>query len=332
MSSDLLGSTDLAEVAGRFAALLHEAGLPVTPQRAGRLTEVLRITVPAHLDELYWAVRVVLVTDVTQLPVFDRVFAQVFRGHADPADGRGDPNAPPVAAMQAGERRPPADRAAGGHGTSSGAARSGGARSEEQPEDERAVATAPASADELLRHKDFGRCTPEELALLHQLLADLEVAVPLRPSRRTGSHPHGRDVDLRATLRAAHRTGGDPVRLARRRRRDRPRRVVLVADVSGSMEPYARAYLTLLHGAARVLGAETFVFATRLTRLTRRLGVSDPQLALAQAMADAPDWAGGTRIGVALGAFNDGWGRRGLARRAVVVIVSDGWEGGDAAL
>jgi uncharacterized protein with von Willebrand factor type A (vWA) domain len=107
---------------------------------------------------------------------------------------------------------------------------------------------------------------------------------------------------------------------------------VLIADVSGSMEPYARAYLTLLHGAARVLGAETFVFSTRLTRLTRRLAVNDPDVALTMAMADAPDWAGGTRIGAALATFNDGWGRRGLARRAVVGVVSDGWEGGDSEL
>jgi uncharacterized protein with von Willebrand factor type A (vWA) domain len=98
------------------------------------------------------------------------------------------------------------------------------------------------------------------------------------------------------------------------------------------MEPYARAYLQLLHCAAGATRAETFVFATRLTRLTRHLRVRNPNIALQRAAASAPDWAGGTRLGDALKAFNDGWGRRGLARGAVVVIVSDGWDSGDPAL
>jgi uncharacterized protein with von Willebrand factor type A (vWA) domain len=108
--------------------------------------------------------------------------------------------------------------------------------------------------------------------------------------------------------------------------------VVLIADVSGSMESYSRAYLYLLHGAVRALRAETFVFATRLTRLTPALRARDPELALRTALGDVRDWSGGTRIGEALREFNDGWGRRGLARGAVVVIVSDGWESGDAEL
>jgi hypothetical protein len=107
---------------------------------------------------------------------------------------------------------------------------------------------------------------------------------------------------------------------------------VLLADISGSMEPYARAYLHLLHGAVRAARAEAFVFATRLTRLTRALATNDPDAALARAAAAAPDWSGGTRIGEALAAFNDRYGRRGVARGAVVVIVSDGWETGDAAV
>ena len=112
----------------------------------------------------------------------------------------------------------------------------------------------------------------------------------------------------------------------------RPRRVVLLADVSGSMEPYGRAYLYLLHGAVRALRAEAFVFATSLHRLTRPLATAQPAVALRAAMAAAPDWSGGTRLGAAVKPFNDGWARRGLGRGAVVVIVSDGWESGDPAL
>ena len=107
---------------------------------------------------------------------------------------------------------------------------------------------------------------------------------------------------------------------------------MLLADVSGSMEAYSRAYLHLLHGAVRGARAEAFVFATRLTRLTRPLRLADPEEALARAAALAPDWSGGTRIGEAIRRFNDEHGRRGLARGAIVVIVSDGWERADPAL
>jgi uncharacterized protein with von Willebrand factor type A (vWA) domain len=129
------------------------------------------------------------------------------------------------------------------------------------------------------------------------------------------------------------RTGGDPIRLARRRRRVVPRRIVMLCDISGSMEPYARAYLQFLTSAAGSgPNAEAFVFATRLTRLTRSLRSRSPERAIQRAAAAAPDWSSGTRIGDALKAFNDRHGRRGMARGALVVILSDGWERGDPAL
>ena len=138
---------------------------------------------------------------------------------------------------------------------------------------------------------------------------------------------------MRRTLRGSLRTGGDPIRLARRRRRIVPRRLVMLCDISGSMEPYARAYLQFLTCAAGSgPNAEAFVFATRLTRLTRALASRNPERAIQRAAAAAPDWSSGTRIGDALKAFNDRHGRRGMARGAVVVILSDGWERGDPAL
>jgi len=121
------------------------------------------------------------------------------------------------------------------------------------------------------------------------------------------------------------------VRRIKRRNTQRPRRVVLIADVSGSMEPYARVYLHLMRGAVRALGAESFVFATRLTRLTRQLAHGGPDYAYAKVSETTPDWSGGTRIGAALTRFLNDHGRRGIARGAVVVIVSDGWEIGDPA-
>ena len=138
---------------------------------------------------------------------------------------------------------------------------------------------------------------------------------------------------MRRTLRASLRTGGDPIRLARRRRRVVRRRLVMLCDISGSMEPYARAYLQFLTCAAGSgPNAEAFVFATRLTRLTRALASRNPERAIQRAAAAAPDWSSGTRIGDALKTFNDRHGRRGMARGAVIVIISDGWERGDPML
>jgi uncharacterized protein with von Willebrand factor type A (vWA) domain len=160
-------------------------------------------------------------------------------------------------------------------------------------------------------------------------MSQMEVAAPLRRARRAERHRRGERIDLRHTLRGALRTGGDPARLRRRQRRIVPRRIVLLCDISGSMEPYARTYLQFLTCARR---AEAFVFATRLTRVTRALASRNPERAMQNAAAAAPDWSSGTRIGEALKAFNDRHGRRGLARGAVIVIMSDGWERGDPAL
>jgi uncharacterized protein with von Willebrand factor type A (vWA) domain len=164
-------------------------------------------------------------------------------------------------------------------------------------------------------------------------MSQMRLSAPVRRTRRAERHRHGERIDLRRTLRGSTRSGGDPIRLRRRRRRVVRRRLVLLLDISGSMEPYARAYAQFLTCAA-VSGrrVETFVFATRLTRVTRLLGSRNPDRALQAAAAAAADWSSGTRIGQALKAFNDQHGRRGLARGAVVVILSDGWERGDPAL
>jgi uncharacterized protein with von Willebrand factor type A (vWA) domain len=189
-----------------------------------------------------------------------------------------------------------------------------------------------ASVDERLRHRDFADYTDDELVLLRRLIEELRVVAPRQRSRRTTWAATGARLDVRRTLRRSHRTGGDPVRRQYRRRQHRPRKVVLIADVSGSMEAYSRVYLHLLQGAVRGAGAEAFVMATRLTRLSGALASGHPDVALARAAAAAPDWSGGTRIGESLKQFLDGYGRRGMARGAVVVIVSDGWERADPAL
>ncbi|MGI8723025.1 MAG: vWA domain-containing protein [Geodermatophilaceae bacterium] len=324
---------DLAEVVGRFGYLLHAAGVPVTPGRSGRFAAALHLDPPRTVEEIYWRARITLVGEHAELPVFDRVFAEVFRGYADSSDANRNPDAPPIDVQSATPARPDPGKPPQQDGGTDPEARPSSPgqlpdKGSDDSEQQQKAVVAAISAEERLRDKPFAACTPDELEQLRSLMARLILAPARRRGRRTRVAQHGSLLDLRATLRAAQRTGGDPVRQIRRARRIRPRRVVLLADVSGSMEAYGRAYLYLLHGAVRATGAEAFVFATRLHRLTRALAATQPELALRRAEAAAPDWSGGTRIGEALKRFNDGWARRGLARGAVVVIVSDGWESG----
>ncbi|MHB1067939.1 MAG: vWA domain-containing protein [Candidatus Nanopelagicales bacterium] len=329
------GSARLPDIVAAFGHVLHSAGVPVTPERSARFGTVVTLARPATADELYWLGRVTLVTDHAQVETYDAVFRQVFQGIIDMADFRGDsPAPPPPAAAPSGERTPgdpqrQGEAPSGPHGTS---ATPGERSPDDSDEDDEPSALAAVSQEERLASKDFAACTEEELALIRRLVDRLPLVPPLRRGRRSRRHPAGARLDVRQTLRRAHRTAGDPVDLVRRRRTRRPRRVVLIADVSGSMEPYARVYLHLMRGAVHALHAEAFVFATRLTRLTRPLSMTHPDIAYRTAIGAAPDWAGGTRIGRALLEFVESYGRRGVARGAVVVIVSDGWEIEDPAM
>ena len=324
---------DLATVAAGFGSLLRAGGVPVTPERSARFAAAVLVAEPRDTAALYWLARVTLLDGPEQIDLFDRAFAQVFGGLSDVADHRGDPaDQQPrrtTDVRPSGEREPPeGDQPPGEAPAPARDGVAGGGEGDEQADS----VLATASTDERLRGTDFAMCTPEELAQVRRLVEQLRWTAPRRRARRTRSSSRGRRLDVRRMLRTAHRTGGDPARRRYRRRTNRPRRLVLIADVSGSMESYARVYLHLLHGAVRGARAEAFVFATRLTRLTRPLAGHHPDVALAQAAAAAPDWSGGTRIGGALATFLDDHGRRGLARGAVVVIVSDGWERDDPAV
>lgn len=320
----------MAQVAAAFGGLLRAAGAPMSTGQLQRFAAAVDRCAPATVDELYWVGRVTLVVDRPGIDVYDRVFEQVFKGLYDWADSRGDPSAP----APANERsRPPTPRQGDERGPApsglSGASDGGG---EEQPEEERQVDVAVASREERLARTDFAELTDEELLELRRVMQQIRVALPLRRARRRRRHRLGDRLDLRATLRASRRSGGDPVRRVARRPCTRPRRLVVLCDISGSMAPYSRACIHLLHAAAGARGAEVYTFATRLTRLTRALAVSEPGAAIARASAAAPDWHGGTRIGANLKEFVDRHGRRGVARGAVVVILSDGWERDDPAL
>ena len=328
---------DLPGLAGALCRRLHDAGLPMTPARAADLARALAIVRPVGRRRLYWTARAVLVGDPLQVPAFDAVFASVFGDPRRAPDGVVTPD--DVATEPAlADERPVADHrsaprdptAAPGGGVSW--PRPGG---EDDDEDAAEVdlPVAMASDEEQLAARNFDGLAPHELAQLYRLMSRLRLATPLRRTRRREKARHGERIDMRRTLRGSLRTGGDPIRLARRRRRVVQRRLVMLCDISGSMEPYTRAYLQFLTCAAGSgPDAEAFVFATRLTRVTRALASRHPERAIQRAAAAAPDWSSGTRIGDALKAFNDRHGRRGMARGAVVVILSDGWERGDPAL
>jgi len=317
---------DLAELTAAFGHLLHAAGVPVTPERSSRFAQVVLLADPATLPELAALGRTTLVSTHDQIEIFDRVFAQVFGGFVDQADFRGDSaTPPPPSSLPQGEKTPGDPERDGTDSAPTGSSGMPG-EGEPDPESEEESVLAAVSTQERLGEKNFADCSEEELRLLNALIAQLPFVAPMRTARRQRRHNRGRALDVRATLRASHRTSGDPVDRVYRKATERPRRVVLIADVSGSMEPYARVYLHLMRGAVKALGSEAFVFATRLTRLTRQLAHTHPDIAYRKAAAAAPDWSGGTRIGAALKAFLDEHGRRGLARGSVIVIVSDGWE------
>jgi len=326
---------DLPAVAGAFSRRLHAAGLPVTVERAAAFAHAVTLTRPVSRRRLYWTARGVFVSDRSQVRTFDAVFRSVFGSAAatGPPEASADDDDVPTEPAPADDRDPapaPAPhRDAPDYGLSSLTA-GGGSPDPETPD--LPVPLSP-SDEEVLREKRFEDLSPLELSQLNELMTRMCVAAPLRRTRRTQRYRHGERIDLRRTLRRSLRTGGDPVELRRRRRRVVPRRIVMLCDISGSMEPYARAYLQFLTCAASAgPSAEAFVFATRLTRLTRALGSRNPARAIQAAAATAPDWSSGTRIGDALKAFNDHHGRRGMARGAVIVILSDGWERGDPEL
>lgn len=330
---------DLAEVAARFSAALRLAGLPVGPGRAERFATAVTLATPQTLESLYLCALATLVSSKEHGEVLAAVFGQVFGGLADPADRRGDQSAAQLASRNP---RTPEDllaqaaRAARLH--ASGAPPDApqladGGRSTGEPSTGQEVENRYlGSSAERLAAKDFADLSDLELLQLAALMRRITLAVPVRGSRRQRRRPGGPRTDPRSTLRRARRTGGEVFQLISHAPARRPRKLVVLCDISGSMEPYARAMIQLLYCAAGGGNAEVFSFATRLTRLTPALSRSLPGPALRRAGQAAPDWLGGTRIGASLKEFNDAYGRRGTARGAVVVIVSDGWDTGDPQL
>jgi uncharacterized protein with von Willebrand factor type A (vWA) domain len=271
--------------------------------------------------ESYFALRAALCSRHDDIEVFDAAFEACFG--PDPSE------LPPEAALAAGRIEvpgPPEPASGDETGSSTPIEVDLDLDLDLDPD----AVTAAWSDVELLKEKDFAAYTAEERARARRLVARIGARGPQRRSRRMrtvrrrGEHP-----DHRATMRASLRYGGEPFDRRWRAPTERPRPLVLVCDVSGSMEPYARMLFQYLHACVSARRrVEAFAFGTRLTRVTRELERRDPDAALAHAAAAVTDWHGGTRIGAALGELNREHGRR-LGRGSVVVVLSDGWDRGD---
>lgn len=312
------GARDPARLAVAFVRVLRgQGGRAPALDAAVSYAEALGAVGLSSPALVYWAGRATLVHDTDAVFAYNRAFV-AFWGVAAPQAPSPVATAPQPITL-ATDDPGAADAGAG-------------------PDDahEGRVLAVRWSATEALRHKDFADYSEDELAEARRLMSELRIAGGKRRSRRrrpAGAHRHHGAVDAGRTLRRALVTGGEPVRLVRTEASERPRRLVLLLDVSGSMEPYARALLRFAQAAvAGRAKVEAFTLGTRLTRITRQLTSHDPDAALAAATSAVADWSGGTRLGVTLREFNDRWGVRGLGRGATVVVLSDGWDRGDPRL
>jgi uncharacterized protein with von Willebrand factor type A (vWA) domain len=297
-----------------FGRVLREAGLEIGPGRVADALRALDAVDLARQEDVYFSLRQTFVSRHDELDLFDRAFSAWFLRA---------PVLPPVRtrtgaelASRVGES--PTERLR--------------TRDEDEPEHGEPLELG-ASGQELLRNKDFAELTGDELRRIRELIARIARTRPYRRSRRRTSDPRGDRLDVRRMIRRSLRAGGDPLDRPFRARKEVPRKLVVLCDVSGSMDSYARVLLLFLHavvGAGR--GVEAFAFGTRLSRLTPDLATRDPDAALERCTEAVVDWGSGTRIGASLREFNEIYGRRALSRGAIVLIVSDGWEREDPEL
>ncbi len=312
MPSSTVQTTAPDEMAVAFARLLRGVGLSVPVSSVVSFAEALANVGIARRDDVYWSGRATLVRRPEDVAAFDDAFRAFWE---DVRSGDNEPEPDPMTVTLAID----ADDEDSSDEPDSA-----------PPRDDPSVELR-FSVTEVLRHKDFATYDDAELAEAHRLMTRLRLTgSPRRSLRLQPTHRRTDRPDLRRTVRAALRTEGEPLRQLHRARATRHRRLVLLLDVSGSMEPYARALLRFVQAAvAGRRRVEAFAVGTRLTRITRELGSRDPDEALRQAADRVVDWSGGTRLGDGLRRFNEEWGVRGMARGAVVVILSDGWDRGD---
>ena len=308
-----------------FGRLLRRLGLDA---HVGRMLDAVRVIEDigvARRADVWSALRTLLVHRREDLPVFDEAFDVFWRQRTDRTttmDLRSMGEQRRYRRAEAGP--PPPGRSSDDAGAETG---------ETEEEYDRIDLTRTFSAREVLRTRDFAEFMPEETLQARQLMASLRWDPGVRRTRRK-QQGNGPWRDLRRTLRRSAQFGGELAHIETRRRKEKPRRLVVVCDVSGSMERYTRMLLHFIHSLYGGLDnqVEAFLFATRLTRVTKHLGQRDIDQAVAEVAKAVPDWSGGTRIGEVLKEFNFKWARRTLGWGSLVLIVSDGWDRGEPEL
>ncbi len=300
-------------VAGRlveFGRRLRAAGLVVTPDVSADMIRAVDEVGYGRPDRLLHALRAVTITDRSHIAVFDRVASEFL--------GLGHVGEQPQVTIS---------------GVSALGRVAEGSEGPEDAGDGGLAVEVGSSTEERLAHRDFATLDDEELAAVRRLIARMTWEPPMILSRRRVAVRRGDRPDLRRSLRAAVGPSGDLLPLSWTARQARRRPLIVIADISGSMEAYAETFLVFAHAARHRFGpVEAFVFATRLTRITRAIDRRDLTGALRRVASDVEDWSGGTRIGEAIAAFNRDWSRRVCRGKPIVMILSDGWDRGDPEL
>ncbi len=317
---------------------LRFAGLPVGTGQVLALVEAIAAVDAFRHEDVYHAAKASVVTRPEHIPVFDLEFSRFWRElmgakpvPLDPFAPENAPGEPPLpdASKKRTEQRPAQS------GTEEEKDIFHISEGEEQTGEMEDFEASPDdvmlfSSREMLRKKDFSQCSHEEIAEARRIIEAMSWRLGTRKTRRRVRAKRGAYVDPRATLRRSLGHGGVPVELRRQKRKIRTRPLVVICDISGSMDRYARLLLRFVHALGQGLeSTEVFVFGTRLTRITRELRKRDIDTAITQVVDSVEDWSGGTRIGEALKTFNYKWARRVLRSGATVVIISDGWDRGD---
>ncbi|MBC7813656.1 MAG: VWA domain-containing protein [Burkholderiales bacterium] len=299
-----------------FVEFLRRAGLPISSSQVMDFVQALTLVDISQRDQVYHAARCLLVSRYEHLRLFETVFnafwnmrldEQSYNPQKAPRAPRHDKQQrPALIAYMASKARP------------------------QDPELDVADKSMTYSDSELLGRKDFSQMTPDELDAIKRLIQAMRWKAAFRQSRRRVASPKGDSLHLRRVMASAVRHNGVPLVLAWQRRKIKQRPIVLIADISGSMEKYSRLVLQFFFSLSHSLkNVECFVFATRLTRISLQLKLKNIDRAVNDAASQVVDWSGGTRIGESLAIFNRQWSRRVLRRGAIVMIVSDGWERGD---
>ncbi|MEY3801774.1 MAG: hypothetical protein RLZZ51_56 [Actinomycetota bacterium] len=300
------------KIAVAFARILRGAGLDVPLDSVIIFVNALGQLGLEDRNDVYWAAHATLIRRHEDTPIFDRAFA-VFWDQRIAIDTNISQRELVSMTLLIDDENTSADDTAG------------------EPVDDENTITLRFSSVETLREKDFAEYNPAELREAEQFMSSLRLAGPPKKSLRLiKTNRHGARHDIRRTMRASLQHDGEPIERYWREPSTRLRRLVVLLDISGSMEPYARALLRFMHAA--VVGrqrVEAFTFGTRLTRITKELTSRDPDKALSQTSAQVSDWSGGTRLGECLRTFNDKWGVGGMARGSIFVVLSDGWDRGD---